>query len=137
MTTGSPPAENDGVEQELESARRLLQVAFAAGDVATLGTLVTDDVIWIAAGRQPWVGRSDVLDRLGHFFDQFDFDFRLEVAQIDRDDDRALERSNFTSRVVGDIEPQGVHEGALVILWVRQDRWRISTYLDIGAPILG
>lgn len=133
--TGTPPATNDG-EQDLQSARRLLQVAFGAGDVTALGTLITDDVIWIAADRQPWVGRSDVLDRLGRFFDQFDYDFQLDVVRIDRDGDRVLEQSNFTSRVVSDDESQAVHPGAVIIVWVRQDRWRISTYLDVGDPLL-
>lgn len=134
--TPSEPA-HDGPEPELEESRRLLQAAFAAGDVATLRTLISDDVIWITAGRQPWVGRSDVLDRLGGFFDRFEYDFRLGRAMIDRDANRALERSNFTSEVAGDDTARSTHEGGVVILWVRQDRWRISTYLDVGGPLFG
>lgn len=135
--TDSEPATPESVERDLETARRLLQVAFTTGDLATLRVLVTDDVIWIAAGRRPWVGRTEVLDRLGPFFDRFQYDFRLERTRIDRDDNRALERSNFTSHVVGDDRPPTTHEGAVVILWVRLDRWRISTYLDIGGPMFG
>lgn len=127
--TGGP------AEPELETARRLLQRAFTAGDIDTLATLMTDDVVWIAGGRPPWVGKADTLDSLRGFFDQFDYDFRLESTRIDRDDDRALERSNFTSRLVDDEGLGPTHRGAVIILWVRQDGWRIGAYLDIGGPM--
>lgn len=125
-----------GHRNELEAARRLLQDAFATGDVEALGSIVTDDIIWKAAGRPPWVGRTAVLDQLGRFFDRFAYDFRLERTRFDGDDSRALERSNFTSRVVDeDNGPLPAHRGAVVILWLRQDRWRLSTYFDIGDPM--
>ncbi len=132
MTDRHHPAEAGA----LEASRALLQAAFNAGDLDTLARLVTDDVIWLAAGQPPWVGRSEVLVRLGGFFERFDYRFELENSRIDSDGLRAVERSNFVSHVTtetGRIGPP--HSGSVVLVWVRRPDWRVAAYLDIGGTL--
>ena len=98
--------------------------------------MVTADVIWHAAGQPPWVGRDQVLSSLRRVFDTYDFQVQLTDTRIDSDGARAVERSNFVSRVAGDDGPVGPpHLGSVVLVWMRSDQWRVAAYLDVGATL--
>ena len=67
--------------------------AFAAGDMATLGSLFTDDVSWHTGGRGRFSGDYEGKDRVFAYFGEFvsDMDsFSQELHSVLADDDHGV-----------------------------------------------
>lgn len=133
-------AMSGGHERAAITARRSeLELAFNTGDLELFDSLITDDVIWATASRPAWVGRAEVRDNIGRFFDDYEYELRFETAQLDTGGTSAVDRTNFESRVLTTTTTAAVspepHRGSVVMVWERDDEWRVAAYLDLGAKL--
>ena len=121
----------------MDAERARLVHSFCTGDVSMLADLVTDGVLWLAGRQPPWLGRLQLIEELSGFFDRYSYELSFSNTMIVGDNCVAVERSAFRSTVDGreDAGPS-VHEGTVVIHWVRKDGWRIGAYLDLENPLL-
>ena len=68
--------------------------AFGTGDVATLGALFADDVVWHVGGRSPitgdYKGRDEVLGFLAQLAERTGGTFRLDVHDVLANDEHVV-----------------------------------------------
>ena len=102
-------------------------------DVAAYAELVTADVVWLAPGGDPLVGREAFRDWVAPFMSEFEYDFRLKDARVRICGDWAVEHGTFHS-VMTARDASGKrfeHSGPYTLFWRKDDDvWRIERYAD-------
>jgi len=104
--------------------------AFTDGDVETLRSFYTDDVLVIPPGQKSVSGRDAVVDQLwSPVFDAFDVDAELPIDEIQAEHEWRFVRGTYRLRLVpaGGGEPL-VEEGRYIDM-VRKDAdgvWKIA-----------
>lgn len=124
----------EDVPLPLLQQRGRFERAFSEGDLDVVGDLLTDDVLWVLAGRPPWIGSGEVVSGLRGFFDTFTYGFQLGEPDVDAAGDRATDRTTFTSHITDRQSGETArHHGAYVMVWRELDDWRVAAYVDVSA----
>jgi ketosteroid isomerase-like protein len=75
--------------------------AFATGDVATLGQLFADDIVWHVGGRSPitgdYKGKAEVLGFFGKLAVRAAGTFRTEIHDVLANDEHVVALVTFTA----------------------------------------
>ena len=75
--------------------------AFKNGDLATLGELFSDDIVWHAPGRGPisgdYKGKEEVFGLFGKLVQETGGTFKLEVEEMFANDERGVATQRITA----------------------------------------
>ena len=101
--------------------------AFGSGDVATLGTLLADDIVWHVGGRSPITGDYKGKDQVFGFFaglaERAGGTFRLEIHDVLANDEHAVALVKATGERAGKtlndngVQVFHVHGGKVTETW--------------------
>lgn len=106
-----------------------------AGDVEKYADLVSEDVVWLAPGREAIVGRRAFQKWMSPFMKGFSYEFSTFGEEIVVSADSASESGSFLSMVTprtgGDTLE---HRGAYMLSWRKEKDgvWRIERYADVA-----
>ena len=117
-------------------AARTGYAAFAAGDMATVGPLLADDVVWHVGGDNPlsgdYTGREEVLGFFGRLMQETDGTFENEIHDMLANDEHGVAIVEARARRNGkSIDDRSVHvfhmsDGQITEFWnisSDQDAW--------------
>jgi uncharacterized protein (TIGR02246 family) len=118
----------------LERCREAWIAAVCAADVEAYAEMVTNDVVWLAPGSDPVIGREAFRNWVTPFMSEFEYDFRLKDARARVCGGWAVEHGTFHS-VMTTRDASGKrfeHSGPYMLFWRRDDNemWRIERYAD-------
>lgn len=119
--------------EEIAAQRRAWVAAVCAGDLDAYSGLFTRHIVWFPPGVPALEGRGVLRDWLQPFFDEYAYDFSLEVDSLSLAGNHAVESGRFVSRMTAAVDGDAqVHAGRYLVLWRRgPEGWKIDRYLDI------
>ena len=112
--------------------------AVNSGDLEGWGAVVTEDIVWIPPGQTVIEGREALAEWLRPFIEAYEYRFATTSQAVRMVGERALERSDYLSRVKprsGGEELE--HGGRYVALWRQEEgRWYMERYVDVSEMAL-
>lgn len=122
--------------QAIEQQRQRWIAAVNARDVDQYVSLLTTDVVWFPPGQPALHGREEFEAWVRPFFERFRYEFSIPESVVRTAGDWAIDRGQFQSRMTAQTkESAGKHSGQYLVIWRREDVWRIERYVDLGASL--
>ena len=107
--------------------------AMEDGDVATLISLVTVDVIVKAPGASPIIGASALEDALTAFHEEYSETVDYEIAEVEVSGPLAFARVSESARIVSKSGPQSSSINGMHLAILRRNRggeWLLARYIS-------
>lgn len=110
--------------------------AVNARDVDQYVSILTTDVVWFPPGQPALHGREEFEAWVRPFFERFRYEFSILDPVVRTAGKWAIERGLFQSRMTAQTEEgASEHSGQYLVIWRREDLWRIERYVDLGASL--
>ncbi len=102
-------------------AHREYRAAFNAGDLDSLQTFVTDDVVWMSPGDPLLIGKEAIRRWDEPLFDRFTFEYTFSSDEVVVAGNWAFERGAFALTLIPKAGGESFHaSGKYVWIWQRQ-----------------
>ena len=120
-------------DEAISERRRRWIAAIHAGDADAFVATLTEDAVWLPAGRAAIVGKERIRDWLREPFERYRYDYAVTDPRVRIAGRWAVEVARFRTRAetrTGEAAP--THEGTYTMLWRREPSrgWRIERYVD-------
>lgn len=120
--------------QAIEQQRQRWIAAVNARNVDQYVTLLTEDVVWFPPGRPALQGRRAFEVWVRPFFKGFTYEFSILEPVVRTAGHWAIERGIFQSSMTSHTdEVAREHSGRYLVIWRREEVWRIERYIDMEA----
>ncbi|HEY1234099.1 MAG TPA: SgcJ/EcaC family oxidoreductase [Candidatus Binatia bacterium] len=125
-------------EQEIRQLVATWMAATKRGDTQAVLDLVTEDVVFLVAGRPPMIGKSAFAEaaKAQASHGPVQFDSTSEIQEIEVFGDWAFMRTNLTVTITppGGAEPMTRAGHTLSVLSKETGRWRLARDANLLAP---